>query len=271
MNNQKIEEKTAKSSAASSKSEDTPKSSKTSEKRIKTKISKSKSPSSPRPSTKECMHHNHNKTTPKSSKRKSPQSKENSTGRKERKSRIDHHVLVEKNERVKKLKDKKGFDSSTPKSESLRSRKETFTTVSNKKILEGEGWEPPRVSSIQPNTNGNLNRTGHSGGNDHTITLNCSSISADSAKKNDTVVGTQIVTVEDSINCGDLTILTQRIDDMKIESFSEGVLSNSSSAKKKQASVLSVVQKLSGYPPGKDNFFTRGKVSMPQGAKKKKN
>lgn len=215
---------------------DTPKSSKTSKRRK----SKSKSPSSSlRTPTNECLRHSP-KATPKSTRRKSPESKENSVGRKERKSRIDQNVLIEKNERVKKLKEKKGFDSSTPKAENFKGKKEAFTAIANKKLMEGDEWEPPRVSSIQPN--GNLNRTGQSGENDHTITLNCSSISSDTNRKNDTIVGTQIVTVEDSINCGDLTILSQRIDDMKGQSFTE--------IKRKEATVLSVVQKLSNFPIG---------------------
>lgn len=191
-----------------------------------------------------CLRHSR-KSTPKSGRsKKSPESKENSVPCKEHKSKIDQKILTLKNEKVRKLQ---GFDCSTPKLESNKSSKDRFMAIASNRLVEEENWEPPRISSIQPCTN--LNKTGQSGENEHTISLNRSSISSDSNRKNETVVASKTITIEESINSGDLTILSQRINDIKSDSVTQ------LEATQKESVVLSVVKKLADYPTGTEFYF----------------
>ncbi|KAK6617265.1 hypothetical protein RUM44_005596 [Polyplax serrata] len=147
-------------------------------------------------------------------------------------------ISVVRDERVKSLKGKKGFDSSTPKLQ------DKFKTTHKQIPSEKEIWELPKISFIHPAID--LNKTGAHGEADKTLTANPGSTEDLEFNRNtSTIILNDSRNIEDTITAGDLTILSQRIEEMK-----EDGICTLRSTEPEEPVLLTVVQKLADLPKG---------------------
>lgn len=155
-------------------------------------------------------------------------------------------ISLLREDKIKQLKGKKGFDASTPKLQHLKSQDDRFKNACNNVLMEKEDWEAPRISAIQPTID--FNKTVFSEENEKTFTgySNCTILGLDSSKKNNTVLINDTCNMEDTIIAGDLTVLSQRIEEMK-----EDGVCIVRSADAEEPILLTVVQKLADFPKGK--------------------
>ena len=152
----------------------------------------------------------------------------------------DQSISILRHEKIKSLKGKKGFDASTPKMRHLKSQDEKFQTACNEVKMHENDWEAPKVSFIQPTPGFKSEDVDD---NEKTLTISLNSISSsESNRKNSTIIMNDNDAIEGTIVAGDLTILSKRIEEMK----EDGVCI----VRSEEPVLLSVVQKLAGFPKG---------------------